>query len=193
MKSYISSQPIAIGWNIPTHTPPTKLVQWWIMDHWGYEWTTRKCTHRHQLNRGCNQPVTSHVHRKVCSADGGGVYLFIKAHTDPGKRCSKFLQIKTNLCTQNGVFFFDDMDIPVGFFFKHNIFWGFCTWTLCWDFRNQDKPLSQFWKTWFCYRENSGTKQQQQWRISKTNIAAAKKKCILHLKQQRNKEKLSNP
>lgn len=40
-----------------------------------------------------------------------------------------------------------DISIPAGFFFfSIPFFFCFCMWTLCSDFRNQDKPLFQFWK-----------------------------------------------
>lgn len=43
-------------------------------------------------NRGCNQPVISHVNRKVCLADWGFVYLviqLIRHHDDCAKKVKK--------------------------------------------------------------------------------------------------------
>lgn len=43
------------------------------------------------LNRGCNQPVISHVHRKVCLADGRAVYWLAEPRRlrTPPDSCSK--------------------------------------------------------------------------------------------------------
>ncbi len=48
------------------------------------------------LNRGCNQPVISHVHRKVCLADWGVVYLSIQLITAPGRLLKIFWLIGTD-------------------------------------------------------------------------------------------------
>lgn len=43
------------------------------------------------LNRGCNRPVISHVHRKVCSANWGVVYLFMRL-IGPQGGCSEMCE-----------------------------------------------------------------------------------------------------
>lgn len=105
------------------------------------------------LNRGCNQPVISHVHRKVCLADWGCL-SFIQFVTAPGRALKIFWQMGTD--NKRSALLFNNEDSSVNRWkFRQHIF--MCDLPFCppWRRCNEASALSfapkahSFFSTWY--------------------------------------------